>query len=72
MGDIILASVVALGGARSYELSTASNQFGVIHATCASSGEMMIPASWESMRCVVTGILEKRKVAKVETPLVST
>lgn len=65
-GDIIVATVAALGGARSYELSTAENDLGVIHATCAVSGELMIPASWESMRCPVTGTIEKRKVAKIE------
>jgi exosome complex component CSL4 len=66
MGDIITASVAALGGARSYELSTAGNHLGVIYALCAVSGEPMIPASWETMRCPITGTIEKRKVAKVE------
>ena len=65
MGDVITASVAALGGARSYELSTAANNLGVVHATCAVSGEAMIPASWETMRCSITGTIEKRKVAKV-------
>ena len=65
VGDIVTASVAALGGARSYELSTAGNHLGVIHATCSVSGEPMIPASWETMRCPITGTIEKRKVAKV-------
>lgn len=64
-GDIVVANVTALGGARSYELSTAANDLGVLFATCAISGESMIPASWETMRCPVTGTIEKRKVAKV-------
>jgi len=66
MGDIVAASVAALGGARSYELSTAANNLGVVHATCAVSGQSMVPASWETMRCPLTGVIEKRKVAKVE------
>ena len=66
IGDIIVATVAALGGARSYELSTAGNHLGVIHATCAISGEQMLPASWESMRCPITGIIEKRKVAHLQ------
>ena len=65
LGDIIRASVAALGGARSYELSTSENSLGVIHATCSVSGELMVPASWTTMRCPVTGTIEKRKVAKI-------
>ncbi|KAH9261153.1 hypothetical protein BASA81_000857 [Batrachochytrium salamandrivorans] len=67
IGDLIQCKVAALGGARSYELSTSENELGVVHATCAASGEYMLPASWETMRCPVTGVIEKRKVAKVVT-----
>lgn len=65
IGDLVQCRVAALGGARSYELATSENELGVVHATCAASGEYMLPASWETMRCPVTGVVEKRKVAKV-------
>lgn len=63
-GDIVVANVAALGGARSYELTTAENHLGVLHAICSTSGKPMLPASWVTMRCPVTGVIEKRKVAK--------
>lgn len=65
-GDVVKAVVVALGGARSYELGTGGNALGVIHATCTTSGVPMVPISWTEMKCPSTGVVEKRKVAKVE------
>mmetsp|Transcript_10299 Transcript_10299/g.12859 ORF Transcript_10299/g.12859 Transcript_10299/m.12859 type:complete len:214 (+) Transcript_10299:90-731(+) len=64
-GDIVRAEVAALGTARSFELTTAKNEYGVITAVCSSSKENMIPISWQEMKCPVTNIVEKRKVAKV-------
>lgn len=36
-GDVVRATVISLGDARSYYLSTAGNELGVIYATCATS-----------------------------------
>ncbi|SNX84090.1 related to CSL4 - exosome core component [Melanopsichium pennsylvanicum] len=89
-GDIVRASVISLGDARSYYLSTAGNEFGVIFATSAtstcatmqpwdsvtavstatagagwnSSGNPMVPISWNQMIDPLTGIVENRKCAK--------
>ena len=64
-GDVVRAEVLSLGDARSYYLTTAKNSLGVISATCGVSGEVMLPISWEEMRCPATGTTEPRKVAKV-------
>ena len=62
-GDVVRAGVAALGGARSYELTTADNRYGVVHAVSAVSGEPLVPVSWEAMRDPVSCIEERRKVA---------
>jgi exosome complex RNA-binding protein Csl4 len=63
--DLVKAQVLSLGDARSYFLSTARNDLGVILAT-ATSGSTMVPINWEQMQCPVTGVKEYRKVAKIE------
>lgn len=63
VGDIIKAVVISLGDERSYYVSTAGNEFGVVIAR-SESGNVMVPASWKEMRDVVTGRGETRKVAK--------
>ncbi|PWN46936.1 hypothetical protein IE53DRAFT_293056, partial [Violaceomyces palustris] len=77
-GDIVRATVISLGDARSYYLSTASNHLGVIYATSSSSssananagpgwdsvGEPMKPISWIEMIDPSNGRIEKRKCAK--------
>jgi exosome complex component CSL4 len=60
-GDIVRASVLSLGDARSYYLSTARNDLGVIFAS--TEGRQLEPVSWEAMRDPETGELEPRKVA---------
>lgn len=74
-GDIIRATVISLGDARSYYLSTAGNHLGVVHATSsdtsasdgwAPAGRAMQPVSWKEMTDPVTGATEQRKVAKPE------
>ncbi|KAI9260810.1 hypothetical protein BY458DRAFT_259204 [Sporodiniella umbellata] len=62
-GDIIKAEVVSLGDARSYYLSTAKNELGVIFATSVA-GVPMIPISWQEMQCPKTKTIELRKCAK--------
>ena len=77
-GDIVRATVISLGDARSYYLSTAANHLGVIYATSSSSYPTsqstspawninptpMLPISWQQMIDPLTGIIEKRKCAK--------
>ncbi|KAI8468290.1 MAG: hypothetical protein J3K34DRAFT_427733 [Monoraphidium minutum] len=63
-GDVVRAEVVSLGDARSYHLTTARNDLGVVHATSVA-GTPLVPISWEQMRDPDTGRVEKRKVAKV-------
>mmetsp|Transcript_17232 Transcript_17232/g.51757 ORF Transcript_17232/g.51757 Transcript_17232/m.51757 type:complete len:193 (-) Transcript_17232:1836-2414(-) len=62
-GDVVRAEVLSLGDARSYFLSTAKNELGVVYARSAGAGAPMVPTSWEEMRCPVTEAVEKRKVA---------
>ncbi|ORZ03502.1 hypothetical protein BCR43DRAFT_483479 [Syncephalastrum racemosum] len=62
-GDIVRAEVISLGDARSYYLSTAKNELGVIFATSVA-GATMIPISWQSMQCPKTKTIEYRKCAK--------
>lgn len=63
VGDIIKASVISLGDERSYYVSTAGNEFGVVIAR-SEAGNPMVPASWKEMRDTITGKGETRKVAK--------
>ncbi|XP_076894366.1 uncharacterized protein LOC143546618 [Bidens hawaiensis] len=63
-GDIVKASVISLGDARAYYLSTAQNELGVVSAESMAGGTM-VPVSWTEMQCPLTGQIEQRKVAKV-------
>lgn len=63
-GDIVRAEVLSLGDARSYYLSTAKNELGVVSAKSVA-GVKMIPISWQEMLCPLTNQKEPRKVAKV-------
>jgi len=65
-GDIVRAEVISLGDARSYYLSTAKNELGVVYAK-SLAGSAMVPVSWEEMECPHTHAREKRKVAKATT-----
>ena len=62
-GDIVRCEVLGLGDLRSYILSTARNDLGVIFAKSASSGQPLVPISWSEMQCPETLMLEKRKLA---------
>lgn len=64
-GDIIRALVLSLGDARSYYLTTAKDELGVVHAK-SLAGESMIPLSDKEMRCPKSGLVELRKVAKAD------
>eukprot|EP01133_Synstelium_polycarpum_P006383 gene6383-7397_t len=65
-GDIVLAQVISLGDSRSYYLSTAKNELGVVFAQSVA-GATMIPISWNMMQCPKTKTKEHRKVAKMGT-----
>ena len=65
-GDVVRASVLSLGDARSYYLSTASDELGVVHAR-AASGEPLCATSWTTM-AAQNGVSESRKVARVVPP----
>ena len=62
-GDIVVARVISLGDARSYYLSTAEVELGVVSGI-STDGSPLVPVSWCEMHCVDTGLCEKRKVAK--------
>lgn len=64
-GDVVRGVVISLGDARSYFVTTARNDLGVIFAT-SEAGTTLEPVSWQEMRCPKTGKLEKRKCAKPE------
>ncbi|PNH08566.1 Exosome complex component CSL4 [Tetrabaena socialis] len=64
-GDVVRAEVVSLGDARSYYLSTAKNELGVVYARSAAAGVAMVPTGWTEMQCPDTQAVEKRKVARL-------
>ena len=63
-GDIIRAMVLSLGDSRSYYLTTAKNELGVVYAKAAASGLPLVPISWEEMQDPETHAVERRKIAK--------
>jgi exosome complex component CSL4 len=64
-GDIVRAKVTSLGVSRLYYLTTAENELGVIVAK-SSTGNAMIPISWQEMQDPITKQIQPRKVAKVD------
>ena len=63
-GDIVRAMVLSLGDSRSYYLTTAKNELGVVYAKAAVSGMPLVPISWEEMQDPETHAVERRKIAK--------
>ncbi|KAK4624032.1 Exosome complex component CSL4 [Fulvia fulva] len=63
VGDVVRAAVISLGDERSYYLSTAKNELGVVLAT-SEWGNQMFPISWKEFQDPETGLKEMRKVAK--------
>jgi exosome complex component CSL4 len=63
-GDVILARVLPITEAHTYQLSTAENELGVVTAH-SEHGHLMVPISWTEMQCSKTFVKEARKVAKV-------
>lgn len=64
-GDIVKARVCSYGDSRKIQLSTSEDDLGVIYATCQLSGNIMLPINEEDMKCPISGVVEKRKVALV-------
>ena len=62
-GDVVRCEVLGLGDLRSYWLTTARNDLGVIFAKSAASGQPLVPISWSEMQCPETAMVEKRKLA---------
>ena len=65
--DVLQARVISLGDSRSYFLTTAASELGVVFAHSAE-GAIMEPVSWQEMTCPVTHAREARKVAKPPDP----
>lgn len=63
VGDVVRAVVISLGDERSYYLSTARNELGVVMAT-SEFGNQMFPVSWREFQDGEVGVRELRKVAK--------
>ncbi|CAH0549208.1 unnamed protein product [Brassicogethes aeneus] len=63
-GDIILARILPITEAHTYQLSTAENELGVVIAH-SEHGHPLVPISWTEMQCTKTFVKEPRKVAKV-------
>ena len=63
-GDVARARVLSLGDARSFYLSTAADDLGVVFARSEASGAPLVAESEQRMRCPSTGVVEKRKVAR--------
>ena len=62
-GDIILAKVISLGDSRNYFLTSAAPELGVVIARSAD-GARMKPVSYQELEDPITGMRERRKVAK--------
>jgi len=65
-GDVVRAEVLSLGDSRSFYLTTAKDELGVVRATHRESRKTMLPISWTEVQCPVTGEVEDRKVARVD------
>lgn len=65
-GDVVRAKVLSLGDARSFYLTTAGDDLGVVRATHGTSRATMLPIGWTEVQCPVTGEVEDRKVARVD------
>ena len=62
-GDVVRAAVLSLGDQRSYYLSTASPELGVVYALSANSGQPLKAIDAHTLECPTTRTREPRKVA---------
>uniref|UniRef100_A0A7S2GDT7 S1 motif domain-containing protein n=1 Tax=Octactis speculum TaxID=3111310 RepID=A0A7S2GDT7_9STRA len=64
-GDVVRAQIMSLGDLRHYYLSTAQLKLGVCWAPSPSDAQtIMIPISWNQLRCPVSGVTANRKCAQ--------
>lgn len=63
-GDVVVARVLPITEAHTYQLSTAENELGVVTAH-SEHGHVMVPISWTEMQCTKTFVKECRKVARI-------
>ncbi|KAF2126561.1 hypothetical protein P153DRAFT_399331 [Dothidotthia symphoricarpi CBS 119687] len=63
VGDLVRGTVISLGDQASYYVSTSENAYGVVVAR-GESGRVLYPVSWREVRDPVSGVGERRKVAK--------
>lgn len=63
-GDVVRALVASLGDARSYFLTTARDDLGVVVAR-SEDGTPLVPQAHDMMRNPRTGLTEGRKVARI-------
>ena len=59
-----VTQVVSLGDSKSYFLSTAKPEHGVVFAK-SEAGAVMVPISYHQMQCPVSKVVVDRKVARV-------
>lgn len=65
-GDVVKAQVLSLGDGLNYYLTTARNDLGVVFAKSeGGAGDLMVAIDWETMVCEKTGVVERRKCAKL-------
>lgn len=65
-GDVVKAVVLSMGDGSNYYLTTARNDLGVVFAKSeGGAGELMVALDWETMVCESSGVVEKRKCAKL-------
>jgi len=64
---LVTHAQISLGDVRSYFLSTAKNELGVVLARSAA-GHDMVPINWQQMQCPVTKLKEFRKVGALTAP----
>ncbi|KAJ8025928.1 Exosome complex component CSL4 [Holothuria leucospilota] len=69
--SVSYCTMLSLGDARSYLLTTAENELGVVLAQ-SEAGVNLVPISWCEMICPKTHIKELRKVAKVQPDYIQT
>lgn len=63
-GDIVFCKVISIDQTNYIYLSTADSSYGVVFARSPITKNLMMPISFEKMKCLDTQIEETRKVAK--------
>jgi exosome complex component CSL4 len=64
-GDIVRAKVLSLGDQRSYYLTTAEEDLGVVQCRSKKTGNLLVPLDSKTVICRESGETEQRKAAVV-------